>query len=232
MSGPGLGFLSSAEWANAHGVSERRARQLAAAGQISARKLGGRWLIDDARRGGPLRGQRGRPLSERSAWAILDVLDGALPMGISRSELARARRRAAAAAALLPDELARRADVLPLRAHPGVLDTLSSDARVIVGGARAASVHGADLIGLSGIELYALRDDAAGLIGEYALRPARDDANVVLRVASRLPASLSRMASPAVAALDLLDAGDERSMRAARLLLQGMGARVRLDEVR
>lgn len=90
MSGPGLGFQNVAEWANAHGVSERRARQLASAGQISARKLGGRWLIDDARRGGPLRGQRGRPLSERSAWAILDVLDGALPMGISRSELARA----------------------------------------------------------------------------------------------------------------------------------------------
>ena len=229
MAGSGFGFLNSAEWAKAHGVSERRARQLASAGQINARKLGGRWLIDDARRGGPLRGQRGRPLSERSAWAILDVLDGAPPQGISRSEIARARRRAAGAAGLSPDELARRADVLPLRAHPGVLDAILSDTRVVVGGVQAASAHGADLIGLAGVELYALREDAAGLIGEYALRPARDDANVVLRVASRLPASLSRMASPAVAALDLLDAGDERSMRAARLLLQGMVARVQAD---
>jgi len=42
----------------------------------------------------------------------------------------------------------------------------------------------------------------------------------------------NRSCAPAVAALDLLDAGDERSMRAARLLLQGMVARVRLDEVR
>lgn len=118
--------------------------------------------------------------------------------------------------------------MVSLRAHPGVLDALSSDVRVVVGGVRAASVHGADLIGLSGVELYALREDAAALIGEYALRPARDDANVVLRVASRLPASISRLASPAVAALDLLDAGDERSVRAARRLLQRMVARVQV----
>ena len=229
MSGSGLGFLNSAEWAKAHGVSERRARQLASAGQISARKSGGRWLIDDARRGQPLRGQRGRPLSERSAWAILDVLDGAPSQGISRSETARARRRAAGAAELSPDDLAGRADVLALRAHPGVLDALSSDARVVVGGVRAASMHGADVIELSGIELYALREDAAALIGEYALRPARDDANVVLRSASRLPASISRMASAAVAAFDLLDAGDERSVRAARQLLRRMVARVQGD---
>lgn len=229
MAGSGFGFLNSAEWAKAHGVSERRARQLASAGQISARKVGGRWLIDDARRGGPLRGQPGRPLSERSAWAILDVLDGAPPQGISRSEIECARRRAAAAAALLPDELARRADVLPLRAHPGVLDTLSGDARVVVGGVRAASVHGADLIGLSGVELYALREDAAALIGEYALQPSQDDVNVILRVAFRLPASIGRMASPAVAAVDLLDAGDEPSVRAARQLLRRMVARLQGD---
>ena len=229
MAALNLGFLNAAEWAQAHGVSERRARQLASSGQVIAQKSGGRWLIDDARRGQPLRGQRGRPLSERSAWAILDVLDGAPVKGISRSEIARARQRAAGAAGLSPGELARRADVLSLGAHPGVLDALSSDARVVVGGVRAASMHGADLIELSEVELYALREDASGLISEYALRPARADANVVLRVASRLPASNSRMASPAVAALDLLDAGDERSVRAARQLLQRLAARVQED---
>lgn len=119
--------------------------------------------------------------------------------------------------------------MLPLRAHPGVLDTLSGDARVVVGGVRAASVHGADLIGLSGVELYALREDAAALIGEYALQPSQDDVNVILRVAFRLPASIGRMASPAVAAVDLLDAGDEPSVRAARQLLRRMVARLQGD---
>ena len=214
------GLLNSAEWAAVNGVSARRARQLATAGLIPARKSGGSWLIDSARCAPQRRGRHGRPLSERSCWAIIDILNGAEPPRMSRTELARARRRAAGAGSFLPGELAARADVLSLRAHPGVLDALSGDERLVIAGAQAAFRHGADLIGISGLELYAVRGDLDALSREYALRPAQDDANVILRLASRLPAASGRIASAAVAAFDLLDAGDERSVRAARQLLR------------
>lgn len=211
--------IDVAGWARAHGVSERRARQLAATGKLPARKLGGRWLVADT--GSMRRAARaGRPLSERSVWAIADILDGVPPQGLSRSELARAETRAAQAADLAPGDLAARADVHELRAHPGIIESLASDERVVIGGPRAASAHGADLIALSGLALYALRSDIPALVRDYALAPGQGDANVILRGGPRLPGADGRTASAAVAALDLLDAGDERSVRAARALLR------------
>jgi hypothetical protein len=214
------GFIDIAEWARVNGMSARRARQLASSGRISAEKHGGRWLLADPQPARRPTGSVGRPLSERSVWAIVDVLDGIRPPALSRTEIARAKQRAASAADFAPGDLAQRADVLHLRSHPGVLAGLSADERVVVGGAGAASAHGADLIDLSRVELYVLREDAQDVMNDFALQPVGRGANVVLRASHRLPRSIDRLASASVAALDLLDAGDERSVRAARGLLE------------
>lgn len=200
----------------------QRARQLARMGRVPARRSGGVWLLDaQATRARPV--GRGRPLSGRSAWAAIDVLDGRDPAGVSRSERIRARRRVDDIGALEPGALSARALVLDLRAHPGVVDRLDADPRVVVGGARAAAHHGADLISVDDHEYYVRERDLEGLIRGYGLRPARPgDANVKLHVSDRLPRVQDRVVSAGTAAVDLLDSGDERSVRAARQMLRAL----------
>ena len=65
-------------------VSRERVRALAASGRIPARKLGRDWAIDIDRVGPRDFGERGRgrPLSARSSWAILEMLAGKQPEGL------------------------------------------------------------------------------------------------------------------------------------------------------
>lgn len=68
-------LLSVAEAAERLGVNESRVRQRIAAGSLRARKIGGRWLLEEAdvaeAGGRPL----GRPLSSHSAWVLLRLAD-------------------------------------------------------------------------------------------------------------------------------------------------------------
>jgi hypothetical protein len=68
-------------------------------------------------------------------------------------------------------------------------------------------------------ELYVHERDLDGLISSYALRKGGTDANVRLRISDRLPTAEHGLVSAATAAMDLLDSGDERSVRAARRIL-------------
>lgn len=91
------------------------------------------------------------------------------------------------------------------------------------GGASAAAHHDADVIAVDRLEGYVRADDFEGLRREHALRPTdqRDVANVVLRVPAPdwpFPAG-ERYAPRLVVVADLREAGDERSVRAARGLL-------------
>jgi uncharacterized protein YciI len=120
--------------------------------------------------------------------------------------------------------LASRAKVRHLRAHPGVLDRLRADKRLLLSGADAARVHHADLVALDGVEAYVRDQDRDAVLRQYRLEPAvLAEANVVLRV---LPGDVEdapgqdRIVSPSLLALDLIDAGDERSVRAGRALVE------------
>lgn len=64
-------FLSLPEAAESLGVNERRVRQRIADGSLRARKVGGRWLIDEADLAGAGERRAGRPLSALSAWALV-----------------------------------------------------------------------------------------------------------------------------------------------------------------
>lgn len=212
-------WISVREWAERAGVSVQRARQLARHGKVPARRLGGVWMLDGAAAGDYPK-HRGRPLSARSAWAAIDVLEGREPKDVSRSERLRARQRARCWQQLAPGQLSERAALRSFHAHPGVLNRLDADPRLVIGGARAAGHHGADLIALDDREFYIRQSDAARLIRAYGLRDASGgDANVKLRISDRLPMSKDRVVSAGTAAVDLLDAGDERSVRAARKML-------------
>ena len=207
------------------GVSPQRVRSLADAGRIPARKIGRDWAIDIDRLGpwGPNRREPGRPLSARSSWAVLRLLDGQRPEDLSRSELSRARNRLRFLPKVAPGDLSARAEVHPFTVHRGVQDRLASDPRLVLGGVSAASYYRADLVALGDIEAYARSEDLSELVRDYALAPPSFGvrANVVLRVPnSGWPFDEGqRIAGRPVVAVDLIDAGDERSIRAGRSLL-------------
>jgi excisionase family DNA binding protein len=207
------------------GVSPQRVRFLADAGRIPARKLGRDWAIDidHLGHGEPGKRRAGRPLSARSCWAILHLLNGRPAERLSRSELIRARERLRAVAQSEPGDLSARAQVHRFVVHRGLRDRLANDPRLVLGGASAASHHRADLVALDEIEGYIKAHDLDRLVRDYALLApsAGARANVLLRV----PVPVwpfnedKRIASRAVVAIDLIDAGDERSVRAGRKLL-------------
>ena len=220
--------VSVQEAAQRLSVSRERVRALAASGRIPARKLGRDWAIDIDRVGPRDFGERGRgrPLSARSSWAILEMLAGKQPEGLSRSERIRARARLVAIADSAPGDLSARAKVGRYVVHRGLNGRLANDSRLVLGGASAASHYRADLVALEEVEGYVRAEDLEQLISEYALMPpsAGARANVLLRVS--VPGWLfeegERIASRAVVAVDLIDAGDERSVRAGRKLLAGL----------
>ncbi|MBF4602218.1 hypothetical protein ITJ55_15535 [Frigoribacterium sp. VKM Ac-1396] len=176
--------LSASEYARHHDISTRRAQAAAAAGQLDARWVGGRWLIDDAV---PHRHVPGRPLSRRSADALVarlsDTPDWAV--GLSPSERGRTIARV--------DELRRgtkpserlalwlrTAYPLPLgfEAPADDLPDLRLDDRLTPGGSSD------DRSGMSvggRLEAHVSAVDLDALIHEYLLVPSRRP-NVLLRV--------------------------------------------------
>jgi excisionase family DNA binding protein len=215
--------ISALEAANRLGVDVATVRRRAARGQIAARKVGNAWLFSDAEIAASSRepASRGRRLSARSAWAVLDVLSGVPLQGLSRSEQVRARSRAADAGHLSPGDLAERAVIWRLRGPKGARERLARDQRLVLGGVSAGSQAGLGIVAPDLVEGYVRGEDLDAVLSAFAFVPAsRERADVVLRVPKpRWPFGDARMVSPPVAAADVLDAGDSRSVAAARAVL-------------
>jgi excisionase family DNA binding protein len=216
--------ISTAEAADRLGLNIVTVRRLAADGHLSARKVGGVWMIADAdiaALNAEPRG-RGRRISARSAWAVLDLLSDVIPEDLSRSELQRARVRARHADELSPGELSERARVCRLRGPKGSHRHLLNDSRVVRSGVSAPSDAGLGLVVSEELEGYVRGGDLEAIISKYGLRPAdRGRADIVLRVPEpRWPFGAAKVAPPAVVAADVLDAGDSRSIDAARNVLR------------
>ncbi len=95
----GQNAISVPEAAHILEVSEPRVRQLIAAGQLSAERFAGRWVLDidevKSRAKSQKNRRRTRPMSMRMAWALANYLDGiAVPTEFARSERARILRAA------------------------------------------------------------------------------------------------------------------------------------------
>ena len=215
--------VSVAEAAHALSVSDRRVRALISAGAIAAQAVGGRWLVSraDVEQRARHRVRPGRKLGERNAWALIARLSGEQwpelsPWGRSRLKQRLAGRSLLSLVGMLRD----RAESHLFRGDDRVLERLRSDPAVVLSGADAAAVYGADIRAPGLVEAYVDRDRFEDLVYRYALKPAEiADANVILRVvAGSILRARGRVAPVAAVALDLLESSDDRSRRAGREL--------------
>ena len=218
--------LSVADAAGLLGVSPQRVRAMIHSGHLDAAKIGDSWLVSAQavsrlrRRPAP----SGRPFAPHNAWALLLLASGE-PLPPSKSSpppspWMRWYLANRAAGAVWPDlapRLRSRASIHRLRAHPSDLARLASEPQVVRTGVSAAEDHAFDVAAPGILEAYLPASRLPALRKKYLLEPS-DSPNVLLHVVeSGWPfAKDRRVAPPLIAALDLLDSGDERSQRAAR----------------
>lgn len=218
-----MSALSVTDVAVELGVSDRRVRQLLASGELMGQQLGRAWVIDSAAID-RLRAKRvGRPWSAASAWAVLELAAGRNPE-LSPVERSRARRRLADnGLAGLVGQLRSRSERLEMYAHPSALDRIGNDAKVVAGGVSALNALDVDLIVSDEAEVYVRAGEVAGLVDRHALDPDADRPNLIVRVVDDDVWPFAKGVSVApwpVVAVDLLDADDERSVRAGLELIE------------
>jgi excisionase family DNA binding protein len=221
--------LSVADAARQLGVSSEHVRELIRGGQLDAERVGRAVLVsaDSVRRRLEIvRPAAGRPLSPRMAWAFLWHLSGARAPWVSPAERSRVNKYVRRLSVeQWPRMLAGRADVHRARMLPGPLNRLREDPRAVLSGVVAASHYGLDLVGnVEDVELYVEPEFFHDLVVRKRINLAPQVPNVLIRVpfsAEVLHFSGDHVgfAPPAAVAADLADAGDERSVRAARQLL-------------
>ena len=204
------------------GVDESRVRQMLRAGDLPGERIGATWVVDSeaiarrASRPPPA----GRPLSPSRAWALLDLLDGGSASWLtpqSRSQLrARARGLRGAAPQRLRAALRARSDWAFYRAHPTAVRRLLDDPGAVVAGASQAPGAGLDLVVTGALpEVYVQPDDLPRLVRAFALRPASDRADVLIRVPRQVWPFPAGAAGPATLAADLLESDEPRAVTAA-----------------
>ncbi len=200
-------------------VSPRRVRQMLADDLLDGRQIGREWAIErrslDSLR--QHRGPVGRPWRALSAWAVLAIADGD-GSDLSPMDRSRARRRLAEQGlAGLVARLGVRAEMRRFYGHPSVLKPLGAEPDVVRSGVSAAANHGADIVAPDFLEAYVPEARIAAIANQYGLDPNAERPNVVLRVVDDAVwpfAPEEEVASRSVVAVDLLEAGDERSRRA------------------
>lgn len=192
-----MGAISVAQAAERLGVSVPRIHQRIADGSLSAERIGSQWAVDERsllriRE----RSKAGRPLSARSAWAVIAASEGdrdrVRPSGPAAWTRARKQLSALLESAAQPasreeavEDLAvslrslfrNRAQRHLFRAAQPDLDDLRADARW------AMSVDlGASGIASADVEGYLAESDVEPVLRDYLLVEAERDANVVLHV--------------------------------------------------
>lgn len=192
-----MGAVSVAQAAERLGVSVPRIHQRIADGSLVAQRIGSQWVLDErSLLHVQERNRPGRPLSARSAWAVIAVSEddrgrvrsgGPAAWARARSQYQRLLEPAAAPvrseeaaadiAVSLRSVFRNRARRLLLRAAPDDLADLRADHRwVMLVDLGPSGIASADVEGY-------LEDNAvAGVIRDFLLVEAADDANVVLHV--------------------------------------------------
>lgn len=228
-----MAVLSVPELAKRLSVNESRARLLVQSGRIPARRVGGRWVIEEAdaaqyRRGVPA----GRPLSERSAWQLAWNAWGDAPRGMSavdrdlspveRHRLKQRLERLHGSSDPLPlvcSLLAKRAEKVELSSSPADLKDLREDQRLRLSG---VSHRSSGLLSNLEVEAYVNRRDYDALIRDWFLvvsSPGQRP-NVILHIANDVPEQLP----PLLIAADLAERPGAREQQAAREILRRIHA--------
>ena len=189
--------MSVAEAAHRLGVGVPRIHQRIADGSLRAERIGSQWVVDElsllrvAERRDP-----GRPLSPRSAWALIDLSSGDVDAleGLAPVERARAHsrlervlgsvagrsggeRRVRAVAASLRSLLRNRAERCLLWVASADAEDLRADPRW-----QAVMSSAASGIGANDVEGYLDGAAAYSLSKEYLLASSGEGVNVVMHV--------------------------------------------------
>ncbi len=207
------------------GRSPHEVRRLVYAGQVCAHRRAGRWFVpvSEVRRLQRLPQPVGRPFSPASAWALLAMLAGDEPAGLSAPRRSQLRRHLLDAdSGELAARLGRRASRRFGYAHPSRLPSLAADPQVVLTGLAAAERAGTHLVATddSEVEGYVAEDDVARLYARHGLVAADEVANVVLHVvddAIEIPVRREVAAVPVVG-LDLWESGDARACEGGQRL--------------
>jgi excisionase family DNA binding protein len=233
-----VGRISVAEAAQRLGVGVPRVHQRIADGSLPAVRVGSQWVVDEASLLLVAESKvAGRPLSRRSAWALLAVsmADQRALGTLASVERSRARNRlrhllsqlppdrapseaqVGSAASLLRSLLRNRAERRLYRASPRDLAGLRDDDRVVLSG---LSHPRSGIASGNFVEGYIAAHDIEAVVHDYLLSPAivDRDANVVLHATS---ADIPRTAdmAPLLLAGDLAEHRRPREeARAAELL--------------
>jgi hypothetical protein len=204
---------------------------MAVHGQLSASKVGDRWLVERAaveqRR--QQKASAGRPLAPHNAWALLLLASGEEVKAIDPSVRSRLRRALAVEGLeKLAPRLARRAEVRSFRAHPGEISYLLEDPDLVRSGVSAAGAHDFGLVSGQEIDGYLQKSKLKKFAARHALSPAGLEGNVRLRLvpdkAWRFLQSES-IAPIAAVAVDLAEDPDPRSSQAGRVALHDLDQR-------
>lgn len=191
--------VSVTEAASRLGVNVQRVHQRIADGSLAAERVGHQWTIDEADVARLDQRPAGRPLSARSAWAMVLLTADPPDAALAAPERSRARTRLrelhADAAGLderhdeattavlstrLRSLLRGRAERRLFRAAPRDLPDLRSDDRVALSGTSlpAAGIASGDLV-----EGYVFGDQLSSVVDDFLLGGASHrEANVVLHV--------------------------------------------------
>lgn len=180
--------VSVREAARRLGVGVARVHQRIADGSLPAERIGSQWAVDEASIEAVLdSGSPGRPLSARSAWAlvVLSQESASALSGLAAAEQARARSRMSrllrassaaqptealvhSQASLLRSWLRNRAARRLYRASPLDLPDLRADERVLLSGLShpQSAIASGDVV-----EGYVRADDLDALVQDYLLVP-------------------------------------------------------------
>lgn len=201
------------------GVSPRRVRSLIDVGRIPARRVSGRWVIDEARV--PRSAAVARPMSPRVAWALISILSGQAPEGLSQPERSRlfARYRhmlsAQDRAAVLRSWLPKRARLVRVNIASRDVSDLLADPRLACSGIGDAR---SGLSSAGEAEAYLSANDLDRVVAEYLLSEVGPP-NVWLHIADR------EIPKPVPLGLVIADLADHDGSREDAQVEELLGAR-------
>jgi len=217
--------IPASEAARRLGVHDSRIRRLAASGELPARKVANRWLIDvrSMERRESLRRDGGRPLEPANAWGLLFLASGEPAPWLPSDARSRLRRRLRLGS--LEVDLVR----LHKRARPSYFvggararRAVSRNPSFVRSGLSAAAAYGARVRSPSIVEGYLPAAELRRLSYRLALRPADErEADLILHgVSAFWPFGDRKLAPVAVVAADLFAALDQRTRRAGQELFR------------
>ncbi len=222
-------YLSVGDAAEKLGVIPARIRALIGVGALDAEKIGNRWLISRSSVEQRLKGRHptGRSFTPEHSWALLLYASGAdhIISELSSPEQSRLRQWLHRASIMeLAPRLRARAETSQLRGHSSDIAALTEEKAIVLGGVSVASICHFDIVAPGVVEFYASPTTMHHLTQKYFLEKSVNP-NVIAHVVKvSWPFLPDDRAVPClVAALDLLEANDERTRRAGLTYLQNQG---------